>query len=231
MPHFNFMKMKIKISFICFLSFTVCYGQPGKKNLLKTSVDSFSYSLGIEYAKSLTEANIEEINMKVFTQAFEDIFHDNEKLINPDKTRDYINQYFLNLNTMKGEENLQKGKAFLEKNKKTEGVIELPSGLQYKIIAQGDGPKPSINDKVLCHYKGTLIDGTVFDSSYDRGQPIDFPLNGVIKGWSEALQLMPVGSKWILYIPPELAYGEKGAGNVIGPNETLIFEVELISIK
>ena len=222
--------MKINLLIICIVSFALCHGQTDK-NILKNELDSFSYALGIEYSKGIMDANIQEINIKAFTQAFEDMFNNNDKLINTDETRDYINQYFYNLNTMKGIENLKKGKDFLEKNKKNEGVVELQSGLQYKIITQGDGPKPTIEDKVLCHYKGTLIDGTVFDSSYDRGQPIDFPLNGVIKGWTEALQLMPVGSKWILYIPPDLGYGEKGAGNVIGPNETLIFEVELISIE
>ncbi len=222
--------MKVKLLTICIISFALCHGQTSE-DILKNKLDSFSYALGIEYSKGIMDANIQEINIKAFTQAFEDMFNDNNKLINTDETRDYINQYFNNLNSMKAIENLEKGKDFLEENKNNEEVVELQSGLQYKIITQGDGPKPTIEDKVLCHYKGTLINGTIFDSSYDRGQPAEFPLNAVIKAWTEALQLMPVGSKWILYIPPDLGYGEKGAGNVIGPNETLIFEVELISIQ
>ncbi len=110
-------------------------------------------------------------------------------------------------------------------------MVTLPSGLQYKILTAGTGPKPTATDSVVCNYRGTLIDGTEFDSSYKRGQPATFPVNGVIKGWTEALQLMPVGSKWQLFVPPDLAYGARGAGSEIGPNSTLIFEVELQSIK
>ena len=126
--------------------------------------------------------------------------------------------------------NLEEGLKFLEENKKREGVICLESGLQYEVITQGDGPKPSASQTVTCHYHGTLIDGRVFDSSVQRGQTASFPLNRVISGWTEALQLMPVGSKWRLYLPPHLAYGEQQAGPLIGPNSTLIFEVELLGI-
>jgi FKBP-type peptidyl-prolyl cis-trans isomerase FklB len=130
-----------------------------------------------------------------------------------------------------GEKNQKAGEAFLAENKKKEGVVTLPSGLQYKILKAGEGKKPTAEDTVVCNYRGTLIDGTEFDSSYKRGEPATFPVRGVIKGWTEALQLMPVGSKWQLFIPPTLAYGERGAGAQIGPDATLIFEVELISIK
>ena len=130
-----------------------------------------------------------------------------------------------------GEANMKAGADFLAANKTKEGVVALPSGLQYKIITAGTGPKPAASDTVVCNYKGTLLDGTEFDSSYKRGQPASFPVGQVIKGWTEALQLMPVGSKWELFIPPDLAYGSRGAGGGIGPNATLIFEVELISIK
>lgn len=130
-----------------------------------------------------------------------------------------------------GEANKKEGDAFLAANKTKPGVVTLPSGLQYKILTTGTGPKPTATDSVVCNYRGTLIDGTEFDSSYKRGQPATFPVNGVIKGWTEALQLMPVGSKWQLFVPPDLAYGARGAGNEIGPNSTLIFEVELQSIK
>ena len=131
----------------------------------------------------------------------------------------------------KANENLKAGEAFLAENGKKETVVTLPSGLQYEIIKQGDGPKPSANNTVTCHYHGTTIKGEVFDSSLKRGQPASFPLNGVIKGWTEALQLMPVGSKWKLYIPPHLAYGNRNISREIGPNSTLIFEVELISFR
>lgn len=130
-----------------------------------------------------------------------------------------------------GDANKKTGEDFLAANKTKDGVITLPSGLQYKILTTGSGPKPAASDTVECNYRGTLINGTEFDSSYKRGQPASFPVSGVIKGWTEALQLMPVGSKWQLFIPPDLAYGERGAGGDIGPDETLIFEVELLSIK
>jgi FKBP-type peptidyl-prolyl cis-trans isomerase FklB len=130
-----------------------------------------------------------------------------------------------------GEANMKEGEEFLAANKTKDGVVTLPSGLQYKIVTAGTGAKPAAKDTVVCNYRGTFINGTEFDSSYKRGQPATFPVSGVIKGWTEALQLMPVGSKWQLFIPPDLAYGQRGAGGAIGPNATLVFEVELISIK
>lgn len=135
------------------------------------------------------------------------------------------------LNKKQGEANMKEGADFLAANKTKDGVVVLPSGLQYKIVTGGTGAKPGPTDTVVCNYRGTMIDGSEFDSSYKRGQPASFPVNGVIKGWTEALQLMPVGSKWQLFIPPDLAYGERGAGGVIGPNSTLVFEVELLSIQ
>ena len=140
-----------------------------------------------------------------------------------DKLRSFMQQ--------KENDNLKAGETFLAENGKKENVVTLPSGLQYEIIKQGDGPKPSAHNTVTCHYHGTTIKGDVFDSSVKRGQPASFPLNAVIKGWTEALQLMPVGSKWKLFIPPQLAYGNKTISREIGPNSTLIFEVELISFK
>jgi FKBP-type peptidyl-prolyl cis-trans isomerase FklB len=134
-----------------------------------------------------------------------------------------------NGNKEKATANLKAGQEFLESNKAKPGVTALPSGLQYEIITEGAGPKPNANNKVTCHYHGTLINGTVFDSSVRRGQPATFPLNAVIKGWTEGLQLMPTGSKWRFYLPSNLAYGERGAGADIGPNSALIFDVELIS--
>ena len=139
-----------------------------------------------------------------------------------DKLKSYLQQ--------KEKTNMEAGEVFLAENGKRDSVVTLPSSLQYEIIKQGDGPKPSANNTVTCHYHGTTIKGEVFDSSVKRGQPASFPLNAVIKGWTEALQLMPVGSKWKLYLPPHLAYGEQQAGALIGPNSTLIFEVELLGI-
>ncbi len=130
-----------------------------------------------------------------------------------------------------GAANKKEGDTFLAENKTKEGVVTLPSGLQYKILKEGTGPKPAATDSVVCNYRGTLINGTEFDSSYKRGQPATFPVSGVIKGWTEALQLMPVGSKWQLFIPSDLAYGERGPSPEIGSNSTLIFEVELLSIE
>lgn len=140
-----------------------------------------------------------------------------------DKLKSFLQQ--------KEKNNMEAGEAFLAENGKRESVVTLPSGLQYEIITQGDGPKPLAHNTVTCHYHGTTIKGEVFDSSVRRGQPASFPLNGVIKGWTEALQLMPTGSKWKLYIPPHLAYGNRGVSREIGPNSTLIFEVELISFR
>lgn len=132
-------------------------------------------------------------------------------------------------NNERNQKMIEEGQAFLAENKKREGVVELESGLQYEIMTEGTGPKPTAADNVTCHYHGTLIDGTVFDSSVQRGQPASFPLNMVISGWTEALQLMPTGSKWKLFLPPHLAYGDRQAGAHIKPNSTLIFEVELLS--
>jgi len=142
-----------------------------------------------------------------------------------------ISDRLFNMKNEKAQQNLKAGQEFLAANKNKAGITELPSGLQYEVIAEGTGAKPSASNKVTCHYHGTLIDGTVFDSSVKRGQPATFPLNMVIKGWTEGLQLMPKGSKWRFFIPPHLGYGERQVSAQIGPNSTLIFEVELIEIS
>jgi FKBP-type peptidyl-prolyl cis-trans isomerase FklB len=141
-----------------------------------------------------------------------------------------IGERLFQMKSEKAATNLKAGQAFMEMNKKNPGVVALPSGLQYEVLSQGTGSKPSATDKVTCHYHGTLIDGTVFDSSVNRGQPATFPLNMVIKGWTEGLQLMPQGSKWKFYIPPHLGYGDRQVSALIGANSTLIFEVELLGI-
>jgi FKBP-type peptidyl-prolyl cis-trans isomerase len=208
---------------------------------LTTQKDKVSYALGINIANSLG-ANLKrqgvDINPDVLAQALKDGLNGGKTLMTEDEARSTLMQLQTELQAkqqekmkQEAENNKKEGDAFLAANKSKPGVIALPSGLQYKIVKEGTGPKPTASDTVVCNYRGTLINGTEFDSSYKRGQPATFPVSGVIKGWTEALQLMPVGSKWELYIPPDLAYGARGAGNDIGPNATLIFEVELLSIQ
>ena len=151
--------------------------------------------------------------------------------IAPDEANKILQEFLLKIEHQRGQAAKEAGKKFLEENGKLEGVVTLPSGLQYKVLSAGNGPKPRKGDTVRCHYEGRLINGEIFDSSYRRKQPAEFPVTGVIAGWVEALQLMPVGSKWQLFIPSELAYGSRGAGQSIGPNETLIFDIELLGIK
>ncbi len=197
---------------------------------LTTQIDSVSYSLGISVANNLKNSGFESIETDAMASAFNDVFSDKEVRITEDEANLLIQDYFLELSEKKSQEATAEGSSFLIENAKKEGVITTSSGLQYEIITNGTGATPSESDKVTVHYHGTLLDGTVFDSSVDRGQPATFPVNGVIPGWVEALQLMNVGSKYKLYIPSDLAYGERGAGGAIGPNATLIFEVELLSI-
>tara|TARA_B100001059_G_scaffold155329_1_gene154927 strand:+ start:5036 stop:5710 length:675 start_codon:yes stop_codon:yes gene_type:complete len=198
---------------------------------LTTQIDSVSYSLGISVANNLKNSGFESIETDAMASAFNDVFSDKEVRITEDEANLLIQDYFLELSEKKSQEATAEGSYFLIENAKKEGVITTSSGLQYEIITNGTGATPSESDKVSVHYHGTLLDGTVFDSSVDRGQPATFPVNGVIPGWVEALQLMNVGSKYKLYIPSDLAYGERGAGGAIGPNATLIFEVELLSIN
>jgi FKBP-type peptidyl-prolyl cis-trans isomerase FklB len=197
---------------------------------LETGIDSVSYSFGLMVAKNLTLQGIEEINYDAFEMGFHHMMSDKKVKISPEDAHLIIQSYINSLREKEARTNLLEGEAFLAENKEKEGVVELPSGLQYKVIVSGNGKSPKANDVVKVHYKGTLIDGTVFDSSIERGKPAVFNVGGVIKGWTEALKLMRTGSKWMLYIPPQLAYGEKGAGEDIGPNATLIFEVELLEI-
>ena len=197
---------------------------------LNTQVDSVSYSLGISVAENLTNSGFENLNTKAFQLGFQDILSSNDVKINQQNANIIIQEYLTELTTQKNTFAIEEGKKFLEENSKRTGVVTTITGLQYEILVDSDGPKPKASDNVTVHYHGTLIDGTIFDSSVDRGEPVNFPVNGVIAGWVEALQLMSVGSKFKLFIPSNLAYGERGSGP-IGPSSTLIFEVELLSIN
>jgi FKBP-type peptidyl-prolyl cis-trans isomerase len=204
---------------------------------LKTEKEKFSYSLGMKMGENMRKQSV-SVDPAILARGLKDALSGSKTLLTDDEAQAAI-MAVQNDMRKKQEEKMQEegavnkkeGDAFLAANKSKEGVVTLPSGLQYKILKEGTGPKPTANDTVVCNYKGTLIDGKEFDSSYKRGQPATFPVGGVIKGWTEALQLMPVGSKWELFIPPDLAYGERGAGADIGPDSTLIFEVELMSIQ
>ncbi len=196
----------------------------------KTNAEKVSYSLGVSIATNLQSQGFDSLDTKALTHGFDDVLKKNGLQISEEQANTIIQEYMMRAKTAKASTNVEAGKKFLEENAKKAGVVTLPSGLQYQVITEGTGPIPAATDKVTTHYHGTLIDGTVFDSSYERGQPASFPVNGVIQGWQEALQLMKVGSKWKLFVPANLAYGERGAGGTIGPNSTLVFDVELISI-
>ena len=205
---------------------------------LTTTKQKASYAIGMNWGTGLHRQGI-DVDSAALIQGMKDALAGGKTLLTEDEARAALMQLQKEMQekqqakaAQEGEANKKEGDAFLAANKTKEGVVTLPSGLQYKILKEGTGPKPTASDSVVCNYKGTLINGTEFDSSYKRGEPATFPVTGVIKGWTEALQLMPVGSKWQLFIPPDLAYGPRGTpGGPIGPNATLIFEVELISIK
>jgi FKBP-type peptidyl-prolyl cis-trans isomerase FklB len=207
-----------------------------KPMVLTTEKDRQSYAIGLNIGKSLHRDGV-DVEPKVFLQGLQDALAGGKVLLTDDEMKTVMTDLQKDLQQKQAEKrqaliesNKKDGAAFLAANATKPGVVTLPSGLQYKVLVAGTGPKPSATDSVVCNYRGTLLDNTEFDSSYKRGQPATFPVSGVIKGWTEALQLMPVGSKWQLFIPSDLAYGERGQGP-IGPNATLVFEVELISIK
>ncbi len=193
-------------------------------------MDKFSYAIGLGIGQNLVSMGAKEINIEDFSQAISDVIEGNKTKISHAEARDIVNAFFQEIAQKANADNIQQGKAFLEENKKRANIITLDSGLQYEILKDGNGKSPSMNDQVQCHYEGTLIDGTLFDSSIKRGQPAVFGVNQVIAGWTEALQLMKEGAKWRLYIPFNLAYGEQGAGESIPPYSTLVFEVELIKV-
>lgn len=208
-----------------------------EQSALKSEKDKISYIIGLDIGNNLKRQGA-EIDPDTLLRGMKDALSGSKPLLSEDEIREVTTAFRQEMAQKQAEvtkklaeKNKSEGEAFLGENKKKEGVKILPSGLQYKVITEGSGRSPKESDTVTVNYKGTFVDGTEFDSSYKRGEPATFPVNGVIKGWTEALPLMKEGAKWQLFIPSSLAYGEAGAGNAIGPNATLIFEVELISIK
>ncbi len=198
---------------------------------LETKKQKLSYAMGTFFALSVAHI---ELDVPAFIQAVEDVLTRSEPEISMEEMQNIVEKYreeYTENRKDTMEKNKKAGETFLAKNKKKEGVIESPTGLQYRIIEEGDGEKPAVQDSVTIHYEGRLIDGTVFDSSYDRGEPVTLSLAQVIKGWQEAVTMMKTGSKWQVFIPSELAYGQKSQGKIIGSNSVLIFDIELISIK
>lgn len=193
-------------------------------------MDKLSYALGLSMGNNFLGSGIKKINIEDFAKGVSAVYNQEKPEMSFDEAKNVINEFFTQLQQEISEENAKAGKAFLEENAKRPEVTVLPSGLQYEVLTAGTGRKPKATDRVQCHYHGTMIDGQVFDSSIQRGTPAVFGVNQVIPGWVEALQLMPEGSRWKLYIPSELAYGEQGAGGSIPANATLIFEVELIKV-
>lgn len=224
--------MKTKLLFSTILTGTLIFISCGQNDKISTSLntenDSVSYAIGVTIGTSLHMSGIESINSQAVAMAIQQIFDDLPTAMHTEEANELLNDYF---GRMQFSHNLEQGRDFLEENLLRDEVTATASGVQYEVIEMGDGPKPDVSDEVLVHYEGTLIDGTVFDSSYDRDEPAQFQLDRVIPGWTEALQLMPVGSKWKIYIPQGLAYGANPRqGGVIEPYMTLIFEVELLEI-
>ncbi|MBO9151134.1 FKBP-type peptidyl-prolyl cis-trans isomerase [Chitinophaga sp. GCM10012297] len=230
-----------KCLFICtlsLLSLQTAYGQRRKSKtpppppapVIATTLDSVSYAIGNDMGEMMKGQGLDSLNLKLFMAALEDCFKGDTALLTADQGKTVVSAYIQKIKAEKAAKNKAEGEAFLAQNKTKPGVAVLPSGLQFQVLKAGTGPKPTLQDKVKVHYHGMLIDGTTFDSSIDRGEPITLPVTGVIAGWTEALQLMPVGSKWKLFIPANLAYGERQAGAKITPNSTLVFDVELLEI-
>jgi FKBP-type peptidyl-prolyl cis-trans isomerase FklB len=233
---------------VSMLSVAAAQTKPVKKpvaqppaTVFKTQNDSLSYSIGMSLANFYKQQGITTINTNLLNRAINDIMKTGKPLLTEEQMTACVNNYLQKKQAEKNETtrkanagiieaNHKAGEAFLAANKSKPGVITTASGLQYQIVKQGEGPKPLATDKIKCHYHGTLIDGTVFDSSVDRGQPIDYQVTGFIPGWVEALQLMPVGSKWKLFVPASLAYGDNASGPKITPGSTLIFDLELLEI-
>jgi len=222
------------------LPFSVCFGQT-KKPVSKTkstaksatvmsSTDSLSYSIGVQVAEYYKTMGVEKLSTNYIAKAFQDVLNNKPLIISEDECTMNIQQKLQQFMTQKVSAVKEAGIKFLEENKKRPGVITLPDGLQYEILTKGTGPVPKASDTVQANYMGTLINGEEFDNSYKRGQPLTIPVSGVIRGWTEALEMMPVGSKWKLFIPSDLGYGDRGAGGAIPGGSALIFEIELLNI-
>lgn len=199
--------------------------------LLNNQLDSLSYAIGVNIGSAMKSQGLDSINVNTLGKAIQSALGGDSLLINDMAANMFLSDYFQNRQRRAAEENKKAGEQFLAENKAKEGVTTTPSGLQYQVLQEGTGAKPGPNDRVTVHYTGTTLKGEKFDSSYDRGTPATFPVGGVIPGWTEALQLMKAGSKYKLFIPAELAYGENGSGPAIGPNSVLVFDVELISVE
>lgn len=197
---------------------------------LKNELDTISYALGMGMAKNLSNSGVDSLSVQAFNTGLSSVFKGDSTLISEEAIQTLLKNYFTSLAAKEGERNKEKGEAFLAENKLRPEVKSTESGLQYEVVRLGEGTKPEATDQVTVHYEGKLLDGSVFDSSYERQQEIQFALNQVIPGWTEGLQLMSPGAKYIFYIPSDLAYGERGAGADIPPNSTLIFTVELLSV-
>jgi FKBP-type peptidyl-prolyl cis-trans isomerase FklB len=230
----NLKSMVISILTACFLVSSVSYAETNK---LITEKEKVSYSIGLSLGKNFSQQSL-EIDLKTFAKGVDDAMKGTKPLLTDEEIRVVMSTLQQRMAAKKQEQetlvsgnNIEEGNLFLAENKKRKGVVSLPSGLQYEIIRPGTGPMPKADDTVETNYEGKLINGTVFDSSYKRGKPATFLVNGVIKGWTEALLLMKTGAKWKLYIPADLAYGSRSAGPVIGPGSTLIFDIELLEIK
>ena len=193
-------------------------------------MDKFSYGLGMGIGQNLLSMGVKDMSVEDFIKGISDVLAGNNTEITHAEAQKVVNEHFQKLAEEAYAVNKEAGEKFLAENAKKEGVVVLPSGLQYEVLAEGNGKKPSATDRVQCHYEGTLIDGTIFDSSIKRGEPAVFGVNQVIRGWVEALQLMQEGAKWRLYIPYDMAYGEHGAGEMIPPYSALVFDVELIKV-
>lgn len=231
--------IKITVFLLLTASLSTAFAQKDRKSkkskskkemTLKTELDTVSYGLGVNIAENLSNQGLTELNVSALANGMEDYLSKSDLKLSKEEIGTLLNSYMQALQGKAGEKNKIAGEEFLAQNAKKKGIITLESGMQYEIITEGTGPIPTAANKVSTHYHGTLIDGTVFDSSVERGQPAEFGVTQVIQGWQEALQLMPVGSKWRLYIPYNLAYGDRGAGGAIGPYSALIFDIELLKI-
>jgi len=219
-------EMKLQLIVVLGIVLLVSQVSAQEKTDLKNQKEKMSYIIGMDIGNNLKKQSV-EVDPNILAKGIGDALAGGKPLLTEQEIRETMAGFQKEMAAKKKKE----GEAFLAENKKKDGVKTLPSGLQYKVIKKGSGKKPTSSDTVATNYRGTLVDGTEFDSSYRRGQPATFPVKGVIPGWTEALQLMEVGSKWQLFVPSNLAYGERGAGPNIGPNATLIFEIELISIQ